>query len=130
MQWSPDANAGFSDADPDDLCQPVISGGDFGYEKVNVVSQRRDATSLVSWTGRMLHTVRECPEFGAGQTHPVDSGVPSVLALRHEGPTGVMLSIVNLPDQSCQVDLGPQPGQQGEPLEVVANRDYGPVAPS
>jgi len=41
-----------------------------------------------------------------------------------------MLSIVNLADQSCQVDLGPQPGQQGEPLEVVANRDYGPVAPS
>jgi len=129
MQWSPDANAGFSDADPDDLCQPVISGGDFGYEKVNVVSQRRDATSLVSWTGRMLHTVRECPEFGAGQTHPVDSGVPSVLALRHEGPTGVMLSIVNLADESCEVDLGPQPGQQGEPLEVFADGDYGPVDP-
>ncbi len=129
MQWTPHANAGFSAADPDELCQPVISGGDFGHEKVNVVSQRGDPTSLVSWMGRMLHTVRECPEFGAGQTLPVDSGVPSVLALRHEGPTGVMLSIVNLADESCQVDLGPQPGQQGEPLEVFANGDYGPVDP-
>ncbi len=127
MQWTPEANAGFSDASHDDLCRPVISGGDFGYEKVNVVSQRGDATSLVSWMGRMLHTVRECPEFGAGQTRPVDSGVRSVLALRHEGPTGVMLSVVNLADESCQVDLGSQPGQQGEPLEVFANRDYGPV---
>jgi len=129
MQWTPHANAGFSDADPDELCQPVISGGDFGHEKVNVVSQRGDPASLVSWMGRMLHTVRECPEFGAGQTLPVDSGVPSVLALRHEGPTGVMLSLVNLADESCQVDLGPQPGQQGEPLEVFANGDYGPIDP-
>jgi len=127
MQWTSGANAGFSDADAGDLCRPVISGGDFGYEKVNVVSQRDDASSLVSWMGRMLHTVRECSEFGAGQTSPVDSGAPSVLALRHEGPTGVMLSLVNLADEPCRVDLGTQPGQQGEPLEVFANRDYGSV---
>ncbi|MDQ6797486.1 MAG: alpha-amylase family protein [Actinomycetota bacterium] len=127
MQWTPHANAGFSDAGPDDLCRPVISGGDFGYKKVNVVSQRSDANSLVSWMGRMLHTVRECSEFGEGQTSPVDSGVPSVLALRREGATGVMLSVVNLADEACEVDLGSQPGQQGEPLEAFANRDYGPV---
>jgi maltose alpha-D-glucosyltransferase/alpha-amylase len=129
MQWTPQANAGFSTAPADRLYRPVVTGGDFGYERVNVVTQRGDATSLLSWMGRMLHTVRECPEFGTGRCRPVDSGSPSVLALRHEAPTGVMLSLVNLADDTRSVDLGPQPGQDGDPLEVFANRDYGPVDP-
>jgi len=129
MQWTPQANAGFSSATPGRLCRPIISEGDFSYERVNVVSQRGDAGSLLSWMGRMLHTVRECPEFGVGQVRPVDSGDPSVLALRHEAPTGVMLSLVNLADQSRRVDLGPQPGNEDDRLEVFANRDYGPFDP-
>src|SRR5690554_5550225 len=36
MQWSAAVNGGFSEADPSCLPRPVISGGDYGYEKVNV----------------------------------------------------------------------------------------------
>jgi maltose alpha-D-glucosyltransferase/alpha-amylase len=129
MQWTPQANAGFSSAAAASLYRPIISGGDFGYERVNVVSQRGDPGSLLSWMGRMLHTVRECPEFGVGQASALDSGDPSVLALRHEAPTGVMLSLVNLAEEPRRIHLGPQPGEDDDRLEVFANRDYGPVDP-
>ena len=127
MQWSHHLNAGFSTAPADQLCHPVITGGDYGNETLNVASQRRDPASLLNWMERALHTLRECPEFGVGTCHPVDSGAPSVLALRHDAPGGVMLAVTNLGDEPQTVDLGEQPGQEGEPAEVFANRGYEPV---
>jgi maltose alpha-D-glucosyltransferase/alpha-amylase len=127
MQWSAHTNAGFSSAPPDQLCHPVISGGEFGYERVNVAAQRRDPGSLLNWMERALHSLRECPEFAVGQCQPVDSGASSVLALRYDAPGGVMLAVTNLADEPCSVNLGEQPDQEGEPEEAFANRDYEPV---
>ena len=124
MQWSSHENAGFSSAPPDRLSHPIITGGEFGYETLNVATQRRDPGSLLNWMERALHTLRECPEFGVGQSHPVDSGERSVLALRYDAPGGVMLALTNLSDKACTVDLGEQPGQEGDPVEVFANREY------
>jgi maltose alpha-D-glucosyltransferase/alpha-amylase len=129
MQWTDQPGAGFSTADPDRLCRPVVSGGDFGYERVNVAAQRRDPSSLLSWMERLLRTVRECPEFNVGRCQPVETGVPSVLALRYEAPTGVMLALTNLADQACSVDLDTQGHRDDTPVEVFANRDYGDVGP-
>lgn len=56
----------------------MITGGDFGYESVNVEAQRRDAGSLLQWTERMLRTLRECPEFAIGTCTPVDTGDSAV----------------------------------------------------
>ena len=43
MQWSDAPNGGFSTARRKrDLRRPVISGGEFGYETVNVEDQQRD----------------------------------------------------------------------------------------
>ncbi|HWC10404.1 MAG TPA: alpha-amylase family protein [Acidimicrobiales bacterium] len=127
MQWTDQRNAGFSTADAGGLVHPVISDGDFGYQRVNVAAQRRDPTSLLSWFERALRTFRECPEFNVGECRPLDSGVTSVLALRYEAPSGVVVAVTNLADQSCTVDLGSQPGASGHPLEVFANRDYDDV---
>ena len=81
MQWSSGPNAGFSIAKKkSDLHHPVITGGDFGYETVNVEAQRCDPGSLLHWMEQMLHTLRECPEFGIGKCRPVDTGDPAVLA--------------------------------------------------
>jgi len=127
MQWTAAANAGFSTAPKKALCRPVISGGDFGHETVNVEAQRRDAGSLVHWMERMLHTLRECPEFGIGRTATVDTGDPAVLALHAEAPGGVMLALHNLSDRKRTVDLGQQPGQDGVPVEMFGDRAYEPV---
>ncbi len=129
MQWNSGPNAGFSTAPAKKLHHPVITGGDFGYATVNVEAQRRDPGSLVHWMERMLHTLRECPEFGIGTCTPVDTGDPAVLALHYEAPGGVVLAVHNLSDKKRTVDLGEQPGQEGDPVEMFADRDYDPAGP-
>lgn len=127
MQWTGAANGGFSTAPAKRVCRPVIADGDFGYPTVNVAAQRRDPGSLLHWMERMLHTLRECPEFGVGACAAVDTGEASVLALRYDAPGGVMLSVTNLADRRRVVDLGTQPGQEGDPVEVFADRAYAAV---
>jgi maltose alpha-D-glucosyltransferase/alpha-amylase len=131
MQWSGGPNAGFSTTPrKKDLHRPVISGGDFGYETVNVEAQRRDPGSLLHWMERMLLTLRECPEFGVGTCTPVDTGDAAVLALHYEAPGGVMLALHNLSDRKRTVDLGEQPGAEGNPVEMFADRPYDRVGPA
>ncbi|MEA2902298.1 MAG: maltose alpha-D-glucosyltransferase / alpha-amylase [Actinomycetota bacterium] len=131
MQWSDAPNAGFSTAPEKDLARPVIDEGRFGYRKVNVAAERRDPDSLLSWMERTLHTLHECPEFGTGTGKPLDSGIRSVLALRYEGPTGVMLALTNLADDPCVVDLADQLGDLPEPpTEVLSDTDYGATHPN
>ena len=127
MQWSGAPSAGFSTAATKQLHRPVITGGVHGFETVNVEAQRRDPDSLLLWMERMLRTLRECPEFGVGRCAPVDVRDPSVLALRYDAPGGVMLAVHNLADRKRTVDLGRQPGQDGDPVEVFADRSYPPV---
>jgi maltose alpha-D-glucosyltransferase/alpha-amylase len=50
MQWSGGWNAGFSTADPERLYSPLISNPVYGYQAINLDSQRRSAHSLLSWT--------------------------------------------------------------------------------
>src|SRR5258706_14339473 len=47
MQWSANRGAGFSKA-PEPV-RPVVSGGDFGYHRVNVTTHRAHPGSLAAW---------------------------------------------------------------------------------
>jgi maltose alpha-D-glucosyltransferase / alpha-amylase len=127
MQWTSGPNAGFSAAPASSVVRPVISGGDFGYETVNVTAQRHDPSSLLSWFERMIYTLRESPEIGCGTCSHVDSPAPrGVLAHRADGATGSMLFLHNLRDEPCTVDLSQLAGEASEPDEVFADREYKP----
>jgi maltose alpha-D-glucosyltransferase / alpha-amylase len=80
MQWSAEPNAGFSTAPPEKLIRPVISEGEYSYERVNVAAQRLDPDSLLNWTARAIRTRKECPEFGWGEMRFLETDDPSVLA--------------------------------------------------
>jgi maltose alpha-D-glucosyltransferase/alpha-amylase len=122
MQWDATANAGFSTGKKKDLFRPVIDNDEYGYEVVNVQQQSRDAGSLLRWMEHLVRTLRECPEFGSGTTSVVDVGVRSVLALRAEGDSGVMLALTNLGDEACTVNASA--ASTGEAVEVFADDDY------
>lgn len=126
MQWDPSPGAGFSSGQ--ELIRPVVTGGSYGYQSVNVVRQRRDPDSLLHWFERMLHTLRECPEVGVGTFNVPPADIPRhVLVHRFEAPTGILLFLHSLSDHPAVVDLGEQPGQDGDPLEVFADADYEPA---
>ncbi|HJX21766.1 MAG TPA: maltose alpha-D-glucosyltransferase, partial [Steroidobacteraceae bacterium] len=66
MQWSPDRNAGFSRADPQQLYLPPIMDPVYGYQAVNVEAQTRDRSSLLNWMKRLLQVRRGSQAFGRG----------------------------------------------------------------
>ena len=73
----PEQNAGFTGS-PKPV-RPVISGGAYGFEHVNVAAQRRDPDSLLNWTERALRMRQEIPEVGWGDFEVLPPG-PAVRA--------------------------------------------------
>ncbi|MBU2661900.1 alpha-amylase family protein [Actinoplanes bogorensis] len=125
MQWSHLPNGGFSSAKTTDLARPVISGGDFGWEKVNVTRQRHDPKSLLSWFERMIRTLREAPEVGTGSCTHVDVPAPtSVLVHRADGETGTMVFVHNLGSEAATVDLSSLYAEAEMPNDVLADQEY------
>jgi maltose alpha-D-glucosyltransferase/alpha-amylase len=126
MQWSSDPNGGFSTAGTDELIRPPIASGDYGFERINVDSQRDDDESLLAWFERMMRVRRECPEFCDGRWTLLDSGLEHVLAVHFDGPDRATVAITNLRDEPDTVDLSRDLGTPDRVVEVFANRRYGP----
>jgi maltose alpha-D-glucosyltransferase / alpha-amylase len=128
MQWSSLPNGGFSGAPPDKLARPVVTGGEYGCEKVNVADQRHDPTSLLGWFERMIRTLKESPEVGSGSCSYLDLPVPpGVLVHRADGHSGSMVFLHNLGTDDATVDLSSLEPQADLPNDVLADREYEPV---
>jgi maltose alpha-D-glucosyltransferase/alpha-amylase len=123
MQWSYLPHAGFTTGDKP--IRPVISGGDYGYEKVNVTAQRHDPDSLLSWFERMIRTLREAPEVGMGSCSHVDVPLPKgVLAHRADASSGTMLFLHNLSTEPATADLSSLYEESEYPNDVLADQEY------
>lgn len=104
MQWTRDANGGFSTADPDKLAGPVV-GGDLSPEHVNVADQRRDPDSLLNWIKLLAQRYRECPELSWGKYTILEHESPSVFAQRSDYEGGTVIALHNFSDQPAEVTL-------------------------
>jgi len=96
MQWTDDPNAGFSSADPEKLVRPVISGGKFGYERVNVIAQQRVPESLMNWVERAIRNHKEHPAFGRGAVQVLGTVDRAVFGHRLDWDSDHMLLVHNL----------------------------------
>lgn len=94
MQWSAEPQGGFTKSDKPIL--PVISGGAYGFEHVNVAQQRRDPNSLMNWMERMIRMRKEAPEIGWGKFTVLDTRTPEVLALRYDWRNNSVVVVHNL----------------------------------
>ena len=74
MQWSGGWNGGFSAADPESLYSPPILNPVYGYQAVNVLSQKRTEHSLLSWMKHLMRTRRSSPVFGSGSIEFLEIG--------------------------------------------------------
>jgi trehalose synthase len=80
MQWSPDANGGFTEASAP--CRPLVEAPAWRPAEVNVARQRREDASLLNWMERLIRRRHECPELGWGRATLLDVDEPAVLAHR------------------------------------------------
>jgi maltose alpha-D-glucosyltransferase/alpha-amylase len=94
MQWSAEPHGGFTaNSKP---VAPVVSGGPYGFEHVNVAEQRRDPNSLLNWMERMIRMRKEAPEIGWGDFSALRTGAPEVLAMRYDWRNNSVLILHNL----------------------------------
>ncbi|MDQ0368739.1 alpha-amylase family protein [Catenuloplanes indicus] len=127
MQWSFQPHGGFTTSDQP--LRPPVSGGEYGWETLNVTAQRGDRNSLLSWFERMIRTLREAPEVGGGSCQHVDVPVPrGVLAHRAVDTTGSMLFLHNLRGDDCEVDMSSLAGESDHPVEVLSDDGYDPIS--
>ena len=107
MQWNDDENGGFSHAPASELRRPVVEGR-YSPLAVNVAAQRRDPTSLLSWTERLIRRRRETPELGWGSWTVLKSDVRAVFAHRCDWERRTVVAIHNFGPQTevVRIDVG------------------------
>lgn len=127
MQWSRDANAGFSSADPARLVSPVIADGAYGFERVNVADQERDPDSLLNLVRLLAWARRRLRAIGSRRWEIVDVGHRGVLALRYPAELDMVLTLHNLSAEDAPVDLSHVLQSAATPIDVVGDRRYEPL---
>ena len=103
MQWSEEPQGGFTKSDKPIL--PVITGGVYGFEHVNVAQQRLDPNSLMNWMERMIRMRKEAPEIGWGEFSIVQTRTPEVLAIRYDWRNNSVVVVHNLSATPREVGL-------------------------
>lgn len=123
MQWSAEPQGGFTLADKPVL--PVISGGVYGYEHVNVADQRRDPNSLLNWMERIIRMRKEVPEFGWGDFAVLRVATPEVLAMRYDWRNNSVVALHNLSAEprEIRVDVGLD-GENGDRLVNLLSPEH------
>lgn len=128
MQWSSDRNGGFSRADPQRLYLPPIQDPIYGFEAVNVESQSREPSSLLSWTRQLLAIRNTTQAFGRGSVTMMHPGNRKILAYLREYEDEVILCVTNVSRvaQSVELDLAAYEGRV--PVEMMGRSAFPPIS--
>lgn len=107
MHWTPDRNAGFSQANPQKLILPVITDPEYHYQAVNVETQHDNPSSLLWWMRRIIALRKQFRAFGRGSFEPLRPSNHRVLAYirRHESSTLLVVANLSRFPQHVSLDL-------------------------
>lgn len=121
MQWLTEPHAGFTKHGRP--VSPVISGGPYGYERVNVASQRRDPDSLLNWMERMIRMRKEVPEISWGDFAILRTSRDDVLALRYDWRNNSVVCLHNFGAAACTVKfrVGPAAAESGRLVNLLSD---------
>jgi maltose alpha-D-glucosyltransferase / alpha-amylase len=124
MQWTADENAGFSRAPRNKLVRPVVDKGEYGYQKRNVMLQRRDPNSMLNRMERLIRMRKECPEFGDGTVTVLPSSDPAIFAHCCKAGDGVVAAVHNLSHEpkTARLDLTDHGARRV--IEVLGDHPY------
>jgi alpha-glucosidase len=127
MQWSKDANAGFTTGTPWMKVNP-------NYEQINVGKQENDAESVLSFYKKMIRLKKENQVFTYGVYDLVDEDHLQVYAYTRSGDDGKVMVVSNLTKSAAEfvVDEGQftelllnnYPVDEGAGSGVMALRPY------
>lgn len=96
MQWSPDRNAGFSTANPQQLYLPPIIDPAYHYETINVETQEKSHSSFLWWVRRLISMRKRFKAFGRGSIELLYPDNRKIFAFVREYMDEKILVAVNL----------------------------------
>ena len=105
MQWDGGWNGGFSTADPEGLYSPLMLNPVYGYQAINVQSQKRFDHSLLSWMKRLIKIRRATPVLGRGSIQFLYPANHRVLAYMRKLGNETILAVNNLSSKAQAVEL-------------------------
>ena len=118
MQWNGGWNAGFSSADPERLYSPLISNPVYGFQAINVDSQRRSEHSLLSWTKSVIQTRNSFRVFSRGSIEFLSPSNHRVLSYVRQLGEEKVLVVNNLSSSAQAVELNLQRYKGHIPIEM------------
>jgi maltose alpha-D-glucosyltransferase/alpha-amylase len=124
MQWTPDRNAGFSEADNAALYAPVIVDAPYGYQGINIAAQERTATSLLRWMRRLIAVRKQFKAFGRGTWEPLDADNRRVLVFLRRYENETILCVNNLSRFAQYVELNLREFEGCIPVELWSNSAF------
>lgn len=118
MQWDGSLNAGFSSADPERLCAPVISNAVYGYKNVNVDVQERYDHSLLRWMKSLIQVRNSFRAFSRGTIEFLHPSNHRILAYVRQFKEETVLVVNNLSSSAQAVELDVQRYKGYVPIEM------------
>jgi maltose alpha-D-glucosyltransferase/alpha-amylase len=105
MQWDGGWNGGFSAADPESLYAPLLLNPVYGFQAINVQSQKRFDHSLLSWMKRLVQVRKSSPVMGRGTIEFLYPANHRVLAYLRKLGNETVLVVNNLSSKAQAVEL-------------------------
>ena len=127
MQWSPDRNAGFSNANSQKLYLPPIADPEYNYESINVENQQNNPDSLLWWMKRTIALRKRFKAFGRGSLEFLQPKNRKVLAFLRRYQDEVILVVANLSHAAQQTELDLAEFQGRVPVELFGRAEFAPI---
>lgn len=124
MQWSPDRNAGFSQANPHKLYLPLIVDSEYHYNTINIETQRSIPSSLLNSTKRLIATRKRHRALGSGDFHILHPDNRKVLAFTRSFEDEDILVVANLSRFAQTVELDLEPFEGRVPIEIFGRSEF------
>jgi maltose alpha-D-glucosyltransferase/alpha-amylase len=105
MQWEGGWNGGFSPADPEALYSPLMLNPVYGFQAINVQSQKRFEHSLLSWMKLLIRVRKTTPVLGRGSIQFLYPANHRVLAYTRRLGNETVLVVNNLSSKAQAVEL-------------------------
>ena len=124
MQWSSDRNAGFSNANPQQLYLPITIDPEYHYEAINVENQQKNLSSLLWWMRRVIGMRKNYRAFSRGSIEFLHPDNAKVLAFLRRFENETILVVVNLSrfSQPLEIDLSRFAGSA--PMEIFSRNVF------
>lgn len=105
MQWSGSWNGGFSTADPETLYAPLLLNPVYGFQAINVLSQKRFDHSLLSWMKLLIRVRKSSSVLSRGAIEFLYPANHRVLAYLRKLGNETVLVVNNLSSKAQALEL-------------------------